>query len=140
MKTKVKEVMTKNVVTVSENDNIRSVVLKMRKKGITGVPVMDQAGEVLGVFSETDMLNQLPDILNDADKIPLIDVQELTNPPVKNVMGKPPLTVGPDDMLKDVAKIILENYIHRLPVLENGKLVGIVSLGDLLKSYIEHEG
>ncbi|HCW93077.1 MAG TPA: CBS domain-containing protein, partial [Flexistipes sinusarabici] len=83
MKIKVSEVMTTKVITANENESIRQVTLKLRKKNITGLPVLNKDGEVVGVFSESDVLNQLPDILNDADKIPLVDVQELTNPPVK---------------------------------------------------------
>ncbi len=138
MKTKVKDVMTTSVITAHEDESIRTVILRLRKHGITGLPVLNSAGEVVGVFSESDMMSRLPDILNEADKIPLIDVQELTDPPVKEVMGTPPITVEPDHNLVDVAKIFLEKYIHRIPVLQDGELVGIISLGDLLKALIEY--
>lgn len=134
---KVKDIMTKNVITANENDCMRDVALKLREKKITGLPVVDDYGNVVGVFSETDILNRLPDILMDADKIPLIDVKELTDPKVKDVMSSPAITVSPEDELKTVAEIFLYKYIHRVPVLENGKLVGIVSLGDLLKAFLE---
>ncbi|MCX8084987.1 MAG: CBS domain-containing protein [Calditerrivibrio sp.] len=134
---KVKEIMTKNVITAHEKESIREVTLRLREKRITGVPVLNDAGEVVGVFSETDILNKLPDILNDADKIPLVDVKELTDPPVKTVMSSPPITVTSDTDIKDVAKIFLYKYIHRVPVVDDGKLVGIVTLGDLLKAFSE---
>ncbi|MGB9731352.1 MULTISPECIES: CBS domain-containing protein [Calditerrivibrio] len=134
---KVKEIMKTNVITAHEDESIREVTLRLREKKITGVPVLNDNEEVVGVFSETDLLNRLPDILNDADKIPLVDVKELTDPPVKTVMSSPAITVTPDTDIKDVAKIFLYKYIHRVPVLERGKLVGIVSLGDLLKAFSE---
>ncbi|ADR18775.1 CBS domain-containing protein [Calditerrivibrio nitroreducens] len=134
---KVKEIMKTNVITAHEDESIREVTLRLREKKITGVPVLNDNGEVVGVFSETDLLNRLPDILNDADKIPLVDVKELTDPPVKTVMSSPAITVTPDTDIKDVAKIFLYKYIHRVPVLEGDKLVGIVSLGDLLKAFSE---
>ena len=134
---KVKEIMKTNVITAHEDESIREVTLRLREKKITGVPVLNDNGEVVGVFSETDLLNRLPDILNDADKIPLVDVKELTDPPVKTVMSSPAITVTPDTDIKDVAKIFLHKYIHRVPVLEGDKLVGIVSLGDLLKAFSE---
>lgn len=134
---KVKEIMKTNVITAHEDESIREVTLRLREKKITGIPVLNDNGEVVGVFSETDLLNRLPDILNDADKIPLVDVKELTDPPVKTVMSSPAITVTPDTDIKDVAKIFLYKYIHRVPVLEGDKLVGIVSLGDLLKAFSE---
>lgn len=134
---KVKDIMKTNVITAHENESIREVTLRLREKKITGVPVINDNGEVVGVFSETDVLNKLPDILNDADKIPLVDVKELTDPPIKTVMSTPPITVTSDTDIRDVAKIFLYKYIHRVPVVDNGKLVGIVSLGDLLKAFSE---
>jgi CBS domain-containing protein len=134
---KVRDIMTKNVITANENESIREVVLRLREKKITGVPVINENDEVVGVFSETDILSKLPDILNEADKIPLVDVKELTDPPIKTSMSSPAITVSPDTDIKEVAKIFLYKYIHRVPVVENGKLVGIVSLGDLLKAFSE---
>ncbi len=134
---KVRDIMKTNVITAHEDESIREVTLRLREKKITGVPVVNDNGEVVGVFSETDVLNKLPDILNDADKIPLVDVKELTDPPIKTVMSTPAITVTSDTDIREVAKIFLYKYIHRVPVVDGGKLVGIVSLGDLLKAFSE---
>ncbi len=137
---KVADYMTKNVVTIDKNVSIRDAILKLRKAKISGMPVLD-GEKVVGVFSEADLLNQLPDILEEADLIPMIDVQELTGAPVKDVMGYPAITCTPTDNLKDVAKIFLEKFIHRLPVIDTEeKLVGVISLGDVLKAFIEEKG
>ncbi|MEF3254247.1 MAG: CBS domain-containing protein [Deferribacterales bacterium] len=133
---RVRDIMTTNVITASVNDCMRDVALMLREKKITGVPVLDEDGNVVGVFSETDILSRLPDILMEAEKIPLVDVKELTDHKIKEVMSSPVITVSPDADIKEVAEIFLYKYIHRVPVVENGKLVGIVSLGDLLKAFL----
>lgn len=133
---RVRDIMTTNVITASVNDCMRDVALMLREKKITGVPVLDEDGNVVGVFSETDILSRLPDILMEAEKIPLVDVKELTDHKIKEVMSSPAITVSPDADIKEVAEIFLYKYIHRVPVVENGKLVGIVSLGDLLKAFL----
>lgn len=130
-------IMTKNVVTVKQDESIKDAVIKLRKYKKSGFPVLDDEGKVVGVFSETDILDKLPDIFEESDKIPMIDVQELTTPPVSSVMGKPPITVNSKEDIRNVAKIFLERYIHRVPVVDDSKLVGIISLGDLLKAFSE---
>jgi len=136
---KVKEIMTQNVISIRDDLSIKDAVIILRKNKISGVPVLDKSGNVVGVFSESNILDKLPDILEEADKIPMVDVQELTSPPVCNVMGKPPIIVNSDEDIRNVAKIFLEKYIHRVPVVDNGKLVGIVSLGDVLKAFTKIE-
>lgn len=132
---KVKEIMTQNVISIRDDLSIKDAVIILRKNKISGVPVLDKSGNVVGIFSESNILDKLPDILEEADKIPMVDVQELTSPPVSDVMGKPPIIVNSDEDIRNVAKIFLEKYIHRVPVVDNGKLVGIVSLGDVLKAF-----
>lgn len=136
---KVKDIMTKNVISIRDDLSIKDAVIILRKNKISGVPVLDRSGDVVGVFSESNILDKLPDILEEADKIPMVDVQELTSPSVSTVMGKPPIFVSSDEDIKNVAKIFLEKYIHRVPVVDNGRLVGIVSLGDILKAFIKAE-
>lgn len=131
----VRDIMTTKVLTLKKRDSIKDAVLRLRKAGVSGMPVVD-GDKVLGVFSEEDLLNQLPDILNDANQIPMIDVQELTSTPVELVMGRPAILCSPDDDVKDVASVFLEKYIHRLPVVDETGLVGVVSLGDVLKAFI----
>ncbi|KAA0258223.1 CBS domain-containing protein [Deferribacter autotrophicus] len=136
---KVKDFMTKKVITANENEKIRDVVLRLRERNVSGVPVLNDEGKLVGVFCESDLLSQLPDILHEAEQIPLVDVKELTDAPVKTIMGKPPITIGPEDSLKKAAELFLTKFIHRLPVIENDTLVGIISLGDVLKAFIEND-
>jgi CBS domain-containing protein len=131
---KIKELMTKKVITAKPEETLREVILRLRTSKISGLPVVNSHNKVVGVFSESDVMMALPDILNDADAIPLIDIKELTDTSVRMVMSEPRCTISPEDDVKTAAKIMLEQYVHRLPVVENDELVGIVSLGDVLKA------
>ena len=131
---KIRDLMTTKVITAKPDETIREVILRLRTNKISGVPVVNSHNKVIGVFSESDVMMALPDILNDADAIPLIDIKELTDNSVRMVMSEPRCVISPDDDVKTAAKIMLEQYVHRLPVVENEELVGLVSLGDVLKA------
>lgn len=134
---KVRDIMTTNVVTAGPDETIKEVILRIRKKNISGLPVVDKNNKVIGTFSEADIAKSLPDILNEAQYIPLLDVRELTAEPVKRVMHMPAVTIGPDAPVEEAATMILEKFRHRLPVVdEEGKLMGLVSLGDILKALL----
>ena len=132
------EFMTRNVIMAYEDEMIRTVILRLRNNGVAGVPVLDRDENCVGDFSDTDLLKLFPDILNEAEDIPLIDIKELTSQPIKNIMRKPNI-LKPDDDMREAAKLLLENIAHRILVIENDKLVGIVSIGDVLKAcYLQH--
>lgn len=132
------EFMTKNVIVAYENEMIKTVILRLKNNGVAGVPVLDSNGSCVGDFSETDLLKLFPDILNEVEDIPLVDIKELVLQPIKNIMGKPNI-LKPDDDMREAAKILLENFAHRIMIIDDNKLVGIVSIGDVLKAcYLQH--
>lgn len=134
---RVRDIMATNIVTAGPDETIKEVILRIRRKNISGLPVVDKNNKVLGTFSEADIAKALPDILNESQFIPLIDVRELTAEPVKRVMHMPAVTISPDATVEEAATIVLEKYRHRLPVVdETGKLVGVISLGDILKALL----
>jgi len=134
---KVSEIMNTTVLTAGPEETIKDVILKMRKKNVSGLPVVDKHNKVLATFSETDVAKALPDILNEAQYIPLVDIRELTSEPIKRVMHIPAVTISGDTDVKEAAKIVLEQYRHRLPVVdETNHLIGIVTLGDILKALL----
>ncbi|MGE4265929.1 MAG: HPP family protein [Deferribacterales bacterium] len=134
---KIRDIMATNVVTAGPDETIKEVILRIRKKNISGLPVVDKNNKVLGTFSEADIAKALPDILNEAQYIPLVDVRELTAEPIKRVMHMPAVTIGADATVEEAATIVLEKFRHRLPVVDaEGKLVGLISLGDILKALL----
>ncbi|MGD9808414.1 MAG: HPP family protein [Deferribacterales bacterium] len=134
---KVSEIMTTNLITAGPDETIKDVILKMRRKNVSGLPVVDKNNKVLGTFSETDVAKALPDILNEAQYIPLVDVRELTSEPIKRVMDIPAISIKADTEVEEAARIVLEQYRHRLPVVDEvGHLIGMVTLGDILKALL----
>jgi CBS domain-containing protein len=132
------EFMTKDPIVAYEDETIRTVVLRLRNQGVAGVPVLDKDEKCVGDFSEVDLLKLFPDILHEAEDIPLIDIKELTSQLVKDIMSSPNI-LKPDDDMREAARLLLENFAHRIMVVENDKLVGIVSIGDVLKAcYLQH--
>ncbi|ADD68018.1 CBS domain containing membrane protein [Denitrovibrio acetiphilus DSM 12809] len=134
---KVSEIMTTNLITADPEETIKDVILKMRKKNVSGLPVVDKNNKVLATFSETDVAKALPDILNEAQYIPLVDVRELTSEPIKRVMEIPAYSIKADTNVTEAARIVLEKFRHRLPVVDDaGHLIGLVTLGDILKALL----
>lgn len=115
---KVTEIMTKDCVTVSPKDNIFEAAVLMRDKDIGFIPVVD-GGKLLGVITDRDLV-----LRGYADK-------NSGSTSVMEVLTKDVHTVSPDTSVDEAADIMATHQIRRLPVVENGNLVGIVALGDM---------
>lgn len=114
--------MVENVVTVKPNDTIKKAAELMNLHGISSLVVVD-SGKPVGMITERDMLDR---VLNNS-----MVTKEAA---VTEIMSKPVVTVCPNMRAGDAAKVMIERNIKKLPVVENGRLVGIVSLTDLLRS------
>ncbi|RHW36531.1 CBS domain-containing protein [Neobacillus notoginsengisoli] len=114
---KVGEIMTENVETCSMLDNMYEVAVKMKELNVGAIPVLD--GEKLaGIITDRDIV-----IRGTAEKNP-------GSSKVEQLMTKDLITVTPDTSTKEAAKLMAKHQIRRLPVVENNKLLGIISLGD----------
>jgi CBS domain-containing protein len=113
----IRDVMTSNPRTVSPNDTIQNAACIMRDEDTGVVPVVEN-GRPVGVVTDRDIV------------VRAVANGEL-NRPVRDVVSGNVVTVGPDMSTKEAAELMREYQIRRLPVVENERLVGIVSLGDL---------
>lgn len=138
----VKEIMTTSVRSAKPEDMIRDVAEVMCFNKISGMPVLDEAGKVLGVISEKDILHgmfpKFHEIMESAGR-PDFEAMErdytsIVNMRVRDLMSARVYTVGPDMPVLKAASIMFTNRIRRIPVSEDGKLVGIVSVGDVHKA------
>ena len=117
---KVAEVMNKNVVTCHPSEKLSVIINKFELFHIAGMPVTEK-GNLSGIVTQTDVLR--------AVKRGSIDDVE-----VKDVMTGDVIVVSPTDSATHVARLMVERKINRIPVVDGGKLVGIVTRGDLIKA------
>ncbi len=158
--TKARDVMTRKLITVNPGLDLQELAALFDKKGISGAPVVDDEGVVVGVVSKTDIVRaraqgeNLVDIFYrtsggmvggdsvlDDEYSPYsdtdwsdIDSSSLSEVRVADVMNRNVYTVEADETVQEVAAQMLSKRVHRVLVLEDGAFVGIVSTTDLMRA------
>jgi CBS domain-containing protein len=142
----VKDVMTHQVLTVGVNATYKEVLDLLTHHRISGVPVVGKSGKVLGIISEKDLLYSLfpsqeefykdikhymnhDEIEKEADKIKHLKA--------RNFMSKEVVSVTPEDHILKACALLVIKGIRRLPVIEKGKLVGIVTTNNLFRKTVK---
>ncbi|MBW8017390.1 MAG: CBS domain-containing protein [Planctomycetes bacterium] len=123
---KVKDVMRSNLITVSETTEILDVITILAENKITGVPVVDEKSNLLGLVTEKDILSIAYRIITDAPGA--LSSHENAG----DIMTKDVVSFRPDDNLADVFQCFIDNSFRRIMVTENGKLVGLVSRKEII--------
>jgi CBS domain-containing protein len=144
---KVADVMTRDVITVTPETTLRELASILSEKHINGVPVVDDKGNVLGVVCESDLVNQnkplhIPTVFVILDSvIPMEnpwrlqkEFKRLAATTVGDIYSQPAVSISPDTDLSEVARIMSERRLYTLPVIEGGKLVGVVGKADIIRS------
>jgi CBS domain-containing protein len=146
---KVKDIMTKEVKTVSPETEITKAAKLLLSERINGVPVVNKTGELVGILCQSDLIAQqksipIPSLFTLLDGyIPLTllnrldrEVEKMVATKVENAMTPDPITVNSDNDIEKVAGLMVEKNYHTLPVVDDGKLVGIVGKEDVLKTLL----
>ncbi len=146
---KAADVMTREVITVTPETPLRELAAILSEKHVNGVPVIDDEGDLLGVVCESDLVNQnrplhIPTVFVILDSvIPLEnpwrvekEFKRLTATTVGEIYSHPAVTVAPDTDLSEVARIMSEKKIYTIPVVDRGKLVGVLGKADIIRSLI----
>jgi CBS domain-containing protein len=139
------DVMTRDVVTVGPDTSLRQVAHVLVGRRISGVPVVDKAGALVGMVTEADLLK--PDSSSDlrhewlsklADGFDLapefMAAMHEINRPASAVMCRNVITVVETTTLQEIAELMARKAIKRVPVLRDGKLVGVVARFDLIRA------
>ncbi len=142
-----REIMTKNVITVRPEDDVEKVARLLVEHQVSGLPVVDGEGKVVGIITEGDLVVQEKKVKAPAYSIILGGVIYLESlnkffeqlkrtiaEQVDGLMTSKVHTVGPDSTVQEIATIMAEKGVNRLPVVdEAGKLLGIVTRQDVIK-------
>ena len=138
----VRDVMTRNVISINSDETVLKAAELMLQNRISGLPVVDATGSLVGVVTEGDFLRRGEigtqrrrpkwlEFLVGPGRL-ASDYVHASGRKVEDVMSTEPLTVGEDDSLETVVELMERRRVKRLPVLRDGKMVGIVSRANLM--------
>lgn len=133
---KVKELMTKKVITISPEDKIDQAFFRFHYDGIRHLPVITDKGSLVGMISDRDIKKVLGPVHRKHQQKDGT-VLTVSARKVRMVMRRQPLTIGPEDRAATAAAIMVKKKIGALPVISKKKLVGIITATDILKSFIK---
>jgi CBS domain-containing protein len=117
------------VTTVSPDAMVYRALQMMSENGVGALPVLDDAGRVIGIVSERDYARKV-----------ILEGRSSKETAIKDIMTPELFVVGIKNTLNECMGIMSEKRVRHLPVIDNGKLVGIISIGDVLKAIISEQG
>ena len=122
---KVGQVMRRPVLATSPHSGVRGIALLLVRAGISGMPVTDTEGNIVGIVTEYDLVNAI------------LENKKLESLKASDIMQTETITLEVEADISEALKIFTEKHIVRVPVTENGKLVGILSRIDALNGILE---
>jgi len=145
--------MTREVVSIRPEASVEELAKLLEEHRISGVPVLDKTGGLVGVVTQSDLVQrsrdlELPPALNILDFHLFLEMpshfkkrlEKLLGNKVKDVMTADPLSIAPDTPVNEIAGLMTAQGVHTLPVLAEGKLVGIVGKLDLIRGLARPAG
>jgi CBS domain-containing protein len=144
-----KDIMTKEVITVSPETTVEELGRLLIEKGISGAPVVDSRGGLFGIVTENDLIKQkqrfhIPTVVRLFDAfIPVggsssveKEIKRMSGSKVADICARDVVTVAPDASLQDIATVMSERGVYLLPVVDSGKIVGIIGKMDVIKGSV----
>ncbi len=132
---KVKELMTKDVLTVSPDDKVDKVFYLFNFENIRHVPIVE-GGKLVGILSDRDLKKILGPLKKSVQKQDGTSIT-ISARKVRTIMRRNPVTVEPEQRAADAAAIMAKRKIGALPVVHKNKLVGILTSTDILKAFVK---
>lgn len=125
------DLMSKEMLTLGRNDTLSIADDLMKQERVRHLPVLDDYGDLCGIVTQRDLFRGA--VLRSLGYGSRAEEMMLAALAVKDAMTEDPITVGPDTLLADAARLLLEHGIGCLPVLDGGRLVGILTEGDFVR-------
>jgi CBS domain-containing protein len=146
---KAKDLMTRDVITVTPDTEVTEIARLLLEKRFNGVPVVNQKGDLVGVICQSDLIAEqkklpIPSVFTILDAfIPIYppgkiarEMQKIAALKASEAMTPNPMTVGTEAGIDEIASIMANKSIYTIPVLEGGKLVGIIGKEDILRTLV----
>jgi len=146
---KAKDIMTKDLITVSPETEIAHAAKLLLENRINGVPVTDETGSLVGILCQSDLIAQqkklpIPSFFTFLDGLITLSsmkqiqkqVQKIAALTVAQAMTPNPVTVDPDTEIEVVAALMVDQNFHTIPVVKERELVGILGKEDILRTLI----
>lgn len=142
-----REIMTRDVVSVRPETSLKELASKFVETRFGNMPVVDESGVLVGIISETDLIEQqkplhIPTVMALLDGVFYLDsekrfkeqVDRVTATTVGELCSKKPITCTPESTVREIAALMSRHKIHLVPVVEDEKMVGVVSRLDMIRS------
>lgn len=150
MSLKAVDIMSTNLITMKPEADIRELAEVLVINKISGVPVVDEDGILVGVVSQSDLVAQNKNprapsavtlfdwviYLESMDRLKA-ELDKMAGSTVGEIMTRKVITVAPETMLEELATIMSEKNVHTLPVVDKGKLVGVIGKLDIVRSLLQ---
>lgn len=133
---KIRELMSKDVVTIEDTATCHDAVVRMTRHRVRHLPVVTRRGALCGIVTDRDLRHYLfqPETFRQIGSVKVETL--LKSIPVSRLMSAPVISVDADEALESACQRMLEDKLGSLPVMENGRLVGIVTETDLLRRIV----
>lgn len=141
------DIMTREVITVSLETTVQELAQLFATHGISGAPVIDPDGRVLGVVTESDLIDQnkkvhIPTIVTILDSFFFLEnpdkmeqeMRKIAGATVADIYSSPAVTVTVQTPVDEIATIMSEKNVHTLPVVDNGQLQGVIGKKDIIRT------
>jgi CBS domain-containing protein len=134
---RVSEVMSRNVVTIEGSDSCRDAVTRMHRARVRHLPVVDRDGHLVGIVTDRDLRHRLfnPGVFHEIGTVAVDSLLAAVR--VREIMSAPVVSIESQADLEDAARLMLEDKVGSLPVVEEGRVVGILTETDLLRRIVD---
>jgi len=144
---KAKDIMTRNVHTVSADTEVEELARLFVETGVSAMPVLDSKGALQGIVTETDLVEQnkplhIPTVISIFDWVLYLEsekdfreqVEKMTARKVGEICTREVVTCTPETPVAEIAALMVDHKAHLIPVVEAGKVVGVVARLDIIRS------
>ncbi len=145
-----RDIMTRDIITVTEESTVKELARILTSNQISGVPVINDRGRLVGVVTESDLIFQtkkvhIPTVITILDSVFYLEnpdkmgdeMKKMAGTRVKDILTSSPITVTEETPLDEIATIMSEKNFHTLPVVNKDILVGVIGKKDIIRTLID---